>query len=416
MKINTLLLLPVAVASAGVVKRDGAFTEKELLEQLKGLNLMNRASFRNGVANAEKNLEKRQFPNLFGGAKAPAAAAAAPPSNAPKSGVPEVQIITPSFLPGATRKKIRYGPYKLPSTKETNVESVVMGVAGMSDNFAIPAKKPCDTCTLLSVESSLEYANGSIANTDTGSWLHHVVLVNAGPNVKDVMCGLGGKASAIFMDGNERTPNRYWDGDANQKTGNHLTPDDTFVIVNELMNMDPVEKWVWNTLTYEYIEGEHPDYRQTANLFLSIGPSCQGFVNPAGPSNLTITSQPKPGSKAFSEMSIPWKSPVDGVILGAGGHLHDGGTDVVIYHNDKVICDSIASYGGAGSVSGMGMSANDGMEHIGEIKACNNLGPIAKGDTIKIQAKYDFTKHAGMKNKKGDLDEVMGMAGVLLAI
>jgi hypothetical protein len=30
------------------------------------------------------------------------------------------------------------------------------------------------------------------------------------------------------------------------------------------------------------------------------------------------------------------------------------------------------------------------------------------------QANYDFTKRPGMKNKKGELDEVMGIAGTLV--
>jgi hypothetical protein len=42
--------------------------------------------------------------------------------------------------------------------------------------------------------------------------------------------------------------------------------------------------------------------------------------------------------------------------------------------------------------------------------------PIKKGDEIRLAAHYDFTKHKGMKNNKGELDEVMGMAGLTIAV
>lgn len=106
----------------------------------------------------------------------------------------------------------------------------------------------------------------------------------------------------------------------------------------------------------------------------------------------------------FEEATIPWKSPVDALILGVGGHLHDGGTAIDIYQNDKRVCEAIPTYGtGSG-----GMSHGDG-EHIKAMTACRLLSPMKAGDTFHLVAKYDLNKHPGGKTDNGELDEVCGV-------
>lgn len=74
-----------------------------------------------------------------------------------------------------------------------------MGHAGMLPNYPdTKIEKPCeDECTILWQQSGLEYANGTIANIDSGLWyrngpkgtrsaliifrLHHMVHFNSGP-------------------------------------------------------------------------------------------------------------------------------------------------------------------------------------------------------------------------------------------
>jgi len=390
MRYNTLFLLPVAAAS--VIQRNAGLSE-ETIDALRAYPLP--------IGNAPRfwdHLEKRNLDDV---------------SAAPKATVPDVQIEPKANYPGATRKKIRYGPYRIPSTKETNAESLLMQDSGMSDATKVGAQRPCTgDCTLFEIASNLEYADGKIANTDTGSWLHHVLLINTGSGVKDYMCG--GKGMEVIMeDGNEREPNRFYTPENKAiKSGYHLNADDKLVITTELMNLDPKEKYVWLTITYEYLEGKHPNMMGAHQLFLSIGPSCSGVVNPYGASNLTMSGQPK--NKVFSEKSIPWKSPVDGIILGTGGHLHDGGVSLEVLRNEKPLCDSVATY--SRSAGGMGgMSSGSGM-HIQDMAQCGNLGPLRKGDKIGLVANYNFNLHQGMLNKNGQLDEVMGMAGFSFAV
>jgi hypothetical protein len=58
--------------------------------------------------------------------------------------------------------KIRYGPHTLKANSEEEL-------------FLTKMKKPCDDCWITAFQGGLEYANGTIANADSGAWLHHMV-------------------------------------------------------------------------------------------------------------------------------------------------------------------------------------------------------------------------------------------------
>jgi hypothetical protein len=233
----------------------------------------------------------------------------------------------------------------------------------------------------------------------------------------------------MFMSGNERSLNAYGLPEAKIKSGYSINPSDTFVLATELMNLKDTEQWAWLTITYEMIDGHHSDFKQGRVLWMTIGTPllvCPGGVwtNPWGASNLTALGLPK--SLAFSEHSFPWKSPRDGWILGVGAHMHDGGTSLKVHQNGQVICDSKPKYGKGPGHSMGGMSkrqiagaaeSNNDIEHIEKQDQCRFLDgkPLKKGDSMFVQANYDFKQHAGMKNKKGQLDEVMGIVGTVVA-
>jgi hypothetical protein len=119
--------------------------------------------------------------------------------NAPKATVPEISMEKPKLFFDAKRKKIRYGPYRLPgstvfiyshsylaqmadnSRQENNTEATVMHVNGMMDAIIPGALKPCETCTLAMVNADLEYFDGRPANTASGAWLHHTVVMSMFP-------------------------------------------------------------------------------------------------------------------------------------------------------------------------------------------------------------------------------------------
>jgi hypothetical protein len=239
----------------------------------------------------------------------------------------------------------------------------------------------------------------------------------------------------IFMSGNEKTIGGMALPNATIKSGYPLKAADSLWLQIELMNVDDKEKFVWLTLNWEFMDKPLPaDYKIGKTIWTSIGPlpPCPG-TKPFdwGPSNLTLSQQPK--SKIFSEHSQPWKAQSKGYVLATGGHLHDGASSLQVYLNDKVICDSIAVYsdkggGGMAAAKGLrkrqhegmaGMDAGHGGEkpkHIDHQEVCLFPSgiPFNKGDTMHLQANYDFTKFTGMKNAKGELDEVMGITGTMV--
>jgi hypothetical protein len=281
----------------------------------------------------------------------------------------------------------------------------------MVNTFKVGATKPCDECTILGLQGDIEYADGKRANNAQGAWLHHAVLLNAGPQVVDGNCGTS-KIDNMFMSGNERSMNGYGLPDAKVKSGYRIHKQDSFVLTTELMNLQDKEQWVWLTISYEYLDGHQPDYKDGRMLWMSIGPlsiRCGGSAptNPWGPTNLTFAQQPK--TEVFSEHSMPWKAPRDGWILATGGHMHDGGTSLQIFHNDKVICHSEPHYTVEGekghSMGGKrrrqiagGSKSNDDIAHIKTQEGCKFLEgrPMKKGDTLYIQ----------VSSSKGDMATV----------
>jgi hypothetical protein len=92
----------------------------------------------------------------------------------------------------AKRILLRYGPYKVPSSYENN---------GMKEFNEQSATRPCFDCFITKIQAGLEYPNGTIANSNTGMWLHHAVLYDFGR--KDLTCP--DLPYRFFASGNERT-------------------------------------------------------------------------------------------------------------------------------------------------------------------------------------------------------------------
>ncbi|KAF1984921.1 hypothetical protein K402DRAFT_395291 [Aulographum hederae CBS 113979] len=346
----------------------------------------------------------------------------------PTTDIPTRQMEKAVVFPQAERVKLRYGPYRLPSTDETNIQTVISNSSGMIDTYQLGVEKPCEDCMLLGLVAGMEYADGKTANTDTGSWLHHTVLVNSGPEVLEPNCGKA-PIEDIFMSGNERSYYGFAQANNSMKVGYPLRKDDRLLLVNELMSMDKEAKWVWLTLSFEYMPKIEPDYKATKLLWMTVGPSCTGSENPFGPSNLTDTGAPK--EQVFAENSVPWTSIYDGTVLNAGGHMHDGGINVEIFQNEKMICDSVGKYGMGGD-GGMKKKSRrdegphggghggegggmDGMEHVQEMSSCMPNSPMKKGDKLHLKVNYDLKKHPGMTNPDGSDEPVMGIASVVLA-
>ena len=91
-----------------------------------------------------------------------------------------------------TKITTQYGPFLVPSKNEDN---------GMKSFTMINATKPCDECILVSMQASLLYPDGTVANANNGMWLHHALMMNTGR--QDTSCPQ--LYERFFASGNERT-------------------------------------------------------------------------------------------------------------------------------------------------------------------------------------------------------------------
>jgi hypothetical protein len=69
----------------------------------------------------------------------------------------------------------------------------------------------------------------------------------------------------------------------------------------------------------------------------------------------------------------------DFTLVWARGHIHSGGTEVLLTVNGKDICSSKPTYNNAGVIT--------------EMSICKTPISLKKGDTFALRGTYDLTKH-----------------------
>jgi len=306
----------------------------------------------------------------------------------------------------STIKTIKYGPFIVPD---------MMVESGMAD-FLIPqAELPCQDCFITAIHAGLEYPNGSYANANTSLWLHHMVFLNL--NRTDTVClsvmeGAEEEATPQrwFASGNERTAFDFTEkGTIN--AGYYIGPQDVTIFTAELMNQAMFNQSAVVTVTFSYILSSPATkhIQHITPIWLDIG-GC-------GDSDL-----PAFANTTFSYTSPAWKSTVKGRVVMAGGHLHDGGTDIKLLKGNVTMagCDLQAKYGqtpgyidGPDSMEMGGMSGGGEMQymgmHVSSIPTCEGM-KIKKGEILSVQAMYDTRKYVPMMDDDGMLDDIMGIS------
>jgi len=296
----------------------------------------------------------------------------------------------PAFTPGGKVVKTRVGPWTL-KAKAT------------LPNRPVSPPKPCQDCFLVNVGASLEYENGDVANINTGMWLHHMVLTASGNGQKDVVCprgGMGGRR--IFASGNERSAKRV---NRHGKWGIKVNPADRWMSIVELMNESDVERTVYMTLTYEYVEGAAAAGYKDMHLIWLDATGCGASDVPAQKGQYQLRTP-------------PFKSTVAGRLAFGLGHTHDGGVNTTIFQNGKPICVSKMQYAGrpefiepaGGADHGDGHGAH-GMQHISASGLCLDFGDLAVGDELVGVSYYDADKYPQMMHD-GKMHPVMGNVNI----
>jgi hypothetical protein len=264
---------------------------------------------------------------------------------------------------------VRYGPYTIPAATPTR-----MGM--LQNNFAFNVEKPCTNCYITSMQAGLLTADGQSANVDKGLWLHHMVMMDTS---KADLCGwpLGQR---FFSSGNERTPVNAGGPYAYPQTG---APN--WTLIYDLMNMNAQAKQVYITVEFGYSPISTPNVRPITPLWLDVAGCISGSAVPARP------------GQVFTLRSTPVVSQNVGKLIGIGGHIHDGGINLLVKKNGQVICDSRATYGGTPEyIEGPTSLEMPGMAHLSQMSRCQGpreapVTSIARGDSFVIEANYDMT-------------------------
>jgi hypothetical protein len=330
---------------------------------------------------------------------------------------PKITTINPLFRsttnPKSTRVELKYGPYKMPGSNDTTL----MKMPGMEDETGVvdvmltngKATKPCTDCTLKYAKADLTYADGTKANLNTGAWLHHLTISVVGPGRSDFACGAKWKdGERILVVHNDRNETYYGVNGADSY-GYYLSNEDKMSLVLELKNDATDTKEVFLTITFEYTPGKPANYKAVKPLWMDAQ-TCDA------PSS---EIEPPKDKKIFTLESKPWTSPIDGTLLTTVGHMHDGATHLEVSVNDKLVCDSIATYGGNKDYEPTPEAIKLGapkMEHITRYSPCANFGKVKKGDQIKLKAFYDFEKYKPGYGTSGAPTGVMGIALMFLGV
>jgi hypothetical protein len=305
---------------------------------------------------------------------------------------------------GATVKRVKLGPYTLQPGQKREYPISYLGLSPSDPGLPLP----CTSCYITAMQLSLEYPDGSVANVDTGAWLHHVDISVTGVDytcpsnpISFILAGgdpaMGG--SRIYAGGNERTPIRL-----NSKSKFGIDPGwGTMGGAVELMSENTKPITVYTILTIEYVPKSTPGYREARLVWVDVV-------------NCAKTSDFVPSTGVYQKQSREFSMKHDGELVFANGHMHDGGVTVELYVNNKLSCTSKQLYANRRGhytepkdgtvISHMVMPAGS---HISDVGVCKDWGKVKKGDTLTVKGYFDATTHKQMMNGKGVLEEQMGI-------
>jgi len=343
-----------------------------------------------------------------------------------------VEKLEPRYRKTANRNLYKMGPYTLTGSSKGGLGGLFSfldtTMMGQSFFYNMP-RTLCNSqgaCTILAAKVGVMFADGTDANPSTGIYIHHILtsdstktqtpwLSNCGGSSRpavNIAGLLGGTAFVGTGEDSAAGHTLYTSEDGTRNSGYHVGAMDSFTGWAQLVNYNKEAKQIYVVYDIEWIPGIHGDDIKTATFTATCGGSRMIKLSTSGPTNTTS------GAFRFLE---------SGKILGGRGHLHDGGVKMDMFINDKYVCSSEAIYGTrTESVTGMGGHGHGGgsnggapdasVKTIAEMTPCTGPFHVKKGDTMKLNAEYDLSKHPLRETVGGSkAADVMGMLALSFA-
>jgi len=334
-----------------------------------------------------------------------------------------VEKLEPRYRKTANRARYKLGPYTLNGSKGGSGfgDSTMQG---QSIRYSMP-KTLCNSngpCTVLAGQVGIVFADGKQATPATGIYIHHILtsdstkkqtpwLSNCGSPTRpavNIAGLLGGTAFVGTGEDSAEGGQVYTSEDGTRNSGYHVGANDVFTGWAQVVNYNKENKQVYIFYDLEWVPGIVGEDTKVATFTATCGGSPMIKLG-NGPTRTTS------GDFYFME---------DGKVLGGRGHLHDGGVKMLLYINNKNVCSSDAIYGVRTDEVAMGGHSHGGSSNtpaapspaiktISGMTTCSGPFPVKKGDTLKLVAEYDLSKHPLRTSASGGkASDVMGMMGV----
>jgi hypothetical protein len=246
---------------------------------------------------------------------------------------------------------------------------------------------------ILRTNSTLQYEDGTTATVANDVYNHHVQIFDVGKSTDQLFqCGkldpsgkptFGMKMPGSYFGGSssDGAPSIFNTPDGLFNSGYYLGKSSKVILSAELINYAKETKNVYAVTEVDYLPGNTPGIMDTSVGIMSVN-QCDDRPNPF--------LRPPTGKKNWEMKSREITILQDGYMLQRRGHMHDGGTGMVLKVNGKVVCDSKAEYGASGT-----FKAEDGKDFqaLSGMKECNEPVAVKKGDTLSIEAYFDLDLH-----------------------
>ncbi|KAF2437194.1 hypothetical protein EJ08DRAFT_691495 [Tothia fuscella] len=334
----------------------------------------------------------------------------------PEATLAKVEDLKPKYRATAKRKVFRYGPFTLVGKGQSKPP---LGFVSMDENgqgfFDLISNGICENdCTVIAGKTGLVFADGKEAGPTDGIQVHHILTTDLSKSINQALayCAVPNPApykpfngtrfakvigSGFVGQGEDNGEIVFTSPDGSYPAGFFIRAKDRFVLLGDFVNHGNVTKDVYVTLDLEYVDG-HVGY-DSASALLSVT-SCKSEDVKMGAA----------GSGPAETMSNKFEVYVDGYIVTAKGHMHDGGDRMVLYVNEKEVCTSKPIY----SPNGIG---NETV--LTGMTQCNNVFQVKKGDYLKMKSVYDLSKHPLPKAMSAHpgmgMSDAMGMFTMTLA-
>ncbi|KAE9978556.1 hypothetical protein BLS_000489 [Venturia inaequalis] len=306
----------------------------------------------------------------------------------------------------AVREKVWFGPYTLPPLNGTKTgPKLPMQMDPNSIQLNKRMTGFCLNCTVLSGKASLMYEDGTPAGVTSGVYIHHIVMVDmAKASMPFYLCegqkGFLGKfpAAGFIVAGNDEADNYFTTPDGKFDSGYFISDKAQVAMQAELVNYKNVEQKIYITAEYEYLEGIKAETMDASvSLFSVTGCAFPDYH----------VSRDKPQYNLTSAI-VP--IPMDGTIINAKGHLHDGGDEVILTLNGETVCNSQAKYGLDPKATTSLAPNGKAWQVITEMTQCIEPVPVKKGDKLQMVSIYDNELHPprmSADGHHGDSDEMV---------